>query len=69
MATEEDSWIEGDYLHYIDANLAERRILGATTGLTGKQPGQISINTKSPMNGTKLCYIDSSGNERYIEGT
>lgn len=68
MPTEEDYWVEGDYLHYIDASLDERRILGSTTGLGGKIAGQICVNTKSPMLGTHLCYIDSSGNERCFEG-
>lgn len=61
--------VEGDYLHCIDSSGAERRILGTLSGLTGKIPAQISVNTKSPMLGTNLCYIDSSGNERCFEGT
>jgi len=60
-------WVEGNYLHYIDASLDERRILGSTTGLSGKTAGQISVNTI--QGGTKLCYIDSSGNERCFEGS
>lgn len=64
-----EPWVEGDYIHYIDASLDERRILGSTTGLSGKVAGQISVNTKAGISGTKLCYIDSSGNERCFEGT
>ncbi len=56
-------WTETDYLHYIDADLAERRILGTQEGATGKTPGHIWIES------TKFRYIDSSGNERYFEGT
>jgi len=63
------AWVYGDYQYYTDYLGKVRRILGTLTGLTGKAPYQISINTKSPMLGTHYCYIDSSGNERAFEGT
>jgi len=62
-------WVEGTYLHYIDANGDVWRFEGTLTGLTGKIPSQISINTKSGIDGTKLCYIDDTGAERCFEGT
>jgi hypothetical protein len=69
MATPGYGWAEGTKWAYIDADGVKRTQEGTLTGLTGKLPGQISVNTKSPMLGTHFCYIDSSGNERCIEGT
>jgi len=63
------AWIYGNYQYYTDYLGKVRRILGTLTGLTGKIPYQISINTQSPMLGTHYCYIDSSGAERCFEGT
>jgi len=67
--------VSGIYLEYSDysdptwgQNVC-RRIEGNLTGLTGKLPNQISVNTKAPMLGTHHCYIDEDGNERCFEGT
>lgn len=58
-------WIEGTYWHYTDEYGAERRIQGGLTGLTGKTPGQISINIAARSGyGKNFCYIDSTGAER-----
>lgn len=62
-------WVEESSLTYGDATFHKRLIEGTLTGLTGKTPGQISINTKAPMLGTHYCYIDGTGAERCFEGT
>jgi len=60
-------WADGTYWYYTDSSGNVRRIEGTLTGLTGKIPGQSSVNTN--QGGTKFCYIDSSGAERCFEGT
>ncbi len=53
-------WVEGTYLHYIDANKAERRQQGILSGATGIEPGYFWLE------GTNLHYIDAAGSERFI---
>jgi hypothetical protein len=52
-------WVEGTYLHYIDASGVERGQQGTTTGATGTA-GYFWIE------GYNIHYIDASGNERYL---
>ena len=52
-------WIEGTYLHYIDASGVERGQEGTVTGASGTA-GYLWIE------GNYIHYIDASGDERYL---
>jgi len=69
VASDTFAWVDGVYQYYTDHAGGVRRIEGTLTGLTGKLPSQISINTKAPMYGTHYCYIGDDGAERCFEGT
>jgi len=62
------AWVYLSGFYYVDAWGSCRWKVGDLTGLTGKNPAQISINTKSGIDGTKFCYIDNDRKERCIEG-
>lgn len=51
--------VKGTYLHYMDNDGGQRRLLGTLTGITG-EAGRLKIK------GSYIRYIDNNGDERYI---
>ena len=59
------TWVEGDYLHFVDGTGDEWRFLGDFVGTpSGARAGSIWIE-----GGGYWHYIDSSGEERRMPGT
>jgi len=58
-------WIEGDYLHYIDATNSEWRYLGTYVSTPGGAVvGSLWCDTAGTT--TAIRYIDADGDERYV---
>ncbi len=58
-------WIEGDYLHYIDATNSEWRYLGTYVSTPGGAVvGSVWCDTAGTT--TAIRYIDADGDERYL---
>lgn len=59
-------WVEGDYLHYIDATNSEWRWLGTYVSTPGGGAVAGSVWIDSSTNVASIRYIDADGDERYI---